>query len=358
MNKVLTGRVVSNEDISKLGNMYVAINEFNQTVVKVHYTSPYYSRGNGGVIAIPEVGSDVIVLSLNADGGYLDRAGSYYYITTIIDESDTEENIGYIRKDFNTLNDKYLYDENKPKRLSFCDMFNSGLRISSITSKDFISSKVELVSRTNKRLILSDSPLSDLIMLRNEHGDGLVITSRPSDFIGERSVELKSKGSLRLVSYESEIGIFLTEGRDITIQNSSTGVNGSASNKRSGNINIRSQNSDVNIVAKGEDSKIFIVTPKARIQIEADGSVKIESDASLDIKSQQLNIDSSQVNVKCDQFNLACNGNAVVESTGVLSLSSKSNAIVQGVKLDLNPGTALPAQAQSVTVNTKTDYNE
>lgn len=276
---IYIGVVASNFDREKMGRLGVSIPELTNSLVEVIYTSPFYTRDNGGFLAIPEVGSEILV---HKDVG----TGDFYYISTILDTPNAISRKG--KSDWKVLADKYVYtDRLKPQRQTFTDSFGNGIVISSRTLKDFISAKVDLNTAMGKRISLSDSPLSDMVLIRNEHGDGVVISSAASEVYAERSIERKSKGLQREVSYEGSISTVVVEGGDITLENFSTGANSAngIDGPKSGNINLRSHNSDINIVTKGTSGRIFLNTPKARIQIEADGTVLIESSKDIQLKS-------------------------------------------------------------------------
>lgn len=301
--KFITGIVIDNRDTSKRGRMLVKFEGQSETASEVIYTSPYFTTNGGGVLAVPEVGSEIIALEDS-------EKTKIYYIATIVDFPSQNE-VGGGLKEFNVISDPYVYTEReKPQKVNFTNQFGAGLKISRRVLPKLLSTKVDLSSEGGKRITLSDSPESNLIMIRNEHGDGIIITSEQSDVHPERSIEIKSVGQQNYVSFQSGINFYVIDGRDINIENFSSGAfaNTSAATKgRFGNINLRSSEADISIVGKGQGSEIFIVTPKARIQINLDGSVNIEalnvnikSALNMTLEAQNLSIKSTNLNIKSD----------------------------------------------------------
>lgn len=348
-NKIYHGQVVSNYDLGAVGNLRAKIPEFGDGAYLVIYTSPYLTRNGGGMVAIPEVGSEILVYHIRSKN-------KFYYLSTIVDFPDDFDDTGI--KDWNPIADKYIFTERGvPQRIAFSDSFGAGLAISSRTSKKYISAKVDLNSRSGKRISLSDSPNSDMVLIRNEHGDGVVISSEPSEVFSERSIEVKSKGAQRNVSFQSSIDSVVVEGKDITLENYSSGSH--SIEGRFGNINLRSHNADINLVTKGDTSRIFIVTPKARIQIESDGSIKIESTADIQLTTDgNLGIKSNNLSIEANSINMKAATSMNLESGATFSAKSGATAAIDGATLHLNSGISTPAVTLPQTPLSTTSYKE
>ena len=351
-NNLHLGTVVSNMDKERIGKLLVSVPGISEAAQEVIYTSPYYDRNNGGFLSIPDPGADIILLE--------HTSGKLYYLCTVVDFPGIFRQDGV--KDWDPIGDPYIYtDRDKPQRRKFTDSFGNGLVISSRTMPDFISTKVDLNSRAGKRISLSDSPKSDVVLIRNEHGDGMVISSEPTDVHSERSIEVKSKGAQRQVCFQSDISIMVIEGRDLTLENFSTGTN-SISNqegKKSGNINLRSQNRDINIVSKSQEGKIFIVTPKARIQIESDGSILIEAENKIQLKGSDITLHAANtLSVEAGSIDIKTNGDFKVDAGGAASVKSSGMATMDGSQVHLNSGLSQPVTVSPPSDPGLTDYDE
>ena len=353
--RFLTGIVISNVSKSKDGTFKVKSEDTYGDDMEVIYTSPAYMLNGGGVLSIPEVGSEVLVLQ------DLEKHKNYY-IATIVDFP--SNNISPGDPEFQLIGDKYVYtDRDKPQKVTFTNQANAGLKISRRALPDFIDCKVVLDSEGGKRISLSDSDNADWVLIRNEHGDSIVLTGEANDIFPERSLEIKTKGPQQYVSFESGFNFYVIDGRDFTIENYSSGANANTSageKGRYGNITLRSYEKDINIVAKGSTSEIFITTPKARIVIQADGSVSIESLGSVNIKSDlNINLEAgNSINLKASNINVTSDLNTAVQSNGLFSVKSTGIAAIDGAQVHLNSQLSVPVVNVPIQNSPKNDYGE
>jgi len=365
---IYLAKVVSkaHESESDKGIFWCFIESHQLGPIPVRYTSPYYATYYGGIFAMPEAGTEVLI--------FLDEPkNTYYYLSNVVNPKPNSDILeAYAKKlpaSMKAIVDKYIYTENSiPQRMTFTDYTQQGLIIDSRTLENYVSTKVQLISSGGKRLNLSDSPKSNLISLKTEHGDGLVITSKP---IGTkrprkdspyplRAIELKSNGSNSVVSYESEINLLVIDGREINIENNSSTKLGDSGGTKSGNINIKSKNSDVNIVTNGDTSKIFIVTPKARIQIDSEGNVVFETSGSIQMASQgdiALKANNS-IYLEANSINMKSNQATKIQSGAKTSIKSGGQTAIQGSEVHLNSAPADSAETKNLIEVEKTDYDE
>jgi hypothetical protein len=351
INGILEGIVVSNHDETKSGILLVSIPEVSNEAVNVTFTSPFYALNGGGMLAIPEVGSKILVLSKNK---------KYYYLSTIVEQPSNEQIGGLI--DFRVINDKYLYTERgRPQKVTYANQFNAGLKISRRLLPDYMSAKVDLDSEGGKRISLSDSPLSDVVLIRNEHGDGIVISSEANDVHSERSIEVKSKGAQRYVVFQSGMDIYVIDGRDINIENTSTGAyaNDNAVG-RYGNINLRSENKDISVLSKSDNGRVFIVTPSARIQIESDGSIVLDSAQNIQIKStNDIDIKSNKaIRISGETIDIKATNNLRLQAGLDASILAGGTNSLDGDQIHFNSGLSQPANDTSITTPERNDYGE
>lgn len=350
---ILIGSVISNHDETKTGLLMVKIPDLSDNPLNVVMTSPFYTLNSGGMLAIPEVGSKVLVSQDTS-------TGKLYYLSTIIEPPENEQVGGLVN--FNVLGDKYIYTERgRPQKVTYANQFNAGLHIDRRLLPEYMASKVSLVSESGKKISLSDSPKSDAVIIRNEHGDGMIITSDPSDVHSERSIEVKSKGSQRHVVFQGGMEMYVIDGKDITIENFSTGAyaNENATG-RFGNITLRSENSDINIVSKANDGRIFILTPKARIQIENDGTVKITSDADIQINCENdIDIKAGKaLRIQGESIDIKATNDVRVQAGGNSSILATGSNSLDGDRVDLNSGVSLPSNEAIIADPITNDYGE
>ena len=325
------GIVVSNFDSgSKTGKMSVEMDESGLTI-DVIYVSPFYHLNGGGVLAIPDIGSKILVFN-DLNSGY------YYYLGTIIDTPSNPVIGGMIG--WEPISEPGVYSERGiPQKVTYTNQVGAGLKISRRLLPNYMTSKVNLDSEKGKRISLSDSPKSDVVLIRNEHGDGIVISSQANDVHADRSIEVKCKGSQHFVSYQAAMNFYLIEGKDISIENFSTGSNSNTTageKGRFGNINIKSHNADINITGKGDKSDIFITTPKARIEIKADGSVLIDSQDSVRIqalKNIELKSTAGDISMEALNINMKSTLNTNIQSMLNTSIEATANFTAKGTLL-------------------------
>lgn len=316
-------------DITKEGKMLVKKHKSNYDIT-VFYTSPYYMKNEGGIFAMPEVGAEILFVS-DEDGA------AYYYLSTIVSNPRISGATKSFIKD-PLINEKYLYSpEGIPEAITVKDSRGAGLRISNYQSKRTgIGSRVQLNSVLNHKLILSDSPDSNCVILRNKDLDGITITAEKNQVHSANSIEIKSRGTQRCVVREGEYKIMVADGRDITLINTSTGLNAPyvpnplepspRFAEQYGNINLVSKWKDINIYSDSVFGSVYISTPSQFIQIKTGGEVNIfgtlginlNATGGINLKSSvgPINIEAPQVNIKSTVGNINLDATANLAGEG------------------------------------------
>lgn len=294
--EIYKGQVISNKSTSLDCRIVAMIPKLSDTPFKVFYTSPYFAGNEGGMVAIPEPGSEILIGKEDED---------LYYLSTIV--RPPEKFIkGNTDSKYNFISEKYLYtDRLIPQRISFGDTKGNKLVFDNRYDKKIISSKTQLESGVGKKIILEDSPDIDSIILRNEHGDFIKITSDANKINPARSIQANSLGSQVYHSAEGNIDIVVSDGREISIKNESTGTKSDGVTGQYGNVNISSKNKDISLNADGYQGRIFINTADSTIQINSDGvtifsksDVKINSIGSIEMKATgDISIEGMNVNI-------------------------------------------------------------
>lgn len=377
--EIVIGLVTSQVDITQSFKFQAEIIGTGE-VVNVIYTCPYHFRGRGGVISVPGEGSKVLILKTNTATLPASPITGYFYISTIVESFNTLPGIQDPSILFTPITkENYYSDKDIPHRLTFTNAQDAGLVIKDARiaeteiSPGYIVSETKLQSEAGKIISLQDSPLDNKINMRNEHGDGIMITSDAIDscvydgeFHGElasRSIYTSCDGHNIMRSYTGNIAIQIMEGKEIDIENNSVGFyadNSSegiqnGSNRRCGNVNIKSVEHDINIRAgldDSSDSSIFITTPKCRIQINSDGSIDIKSQGNININAgDSLNLQATNdIKLKCTNLTINTDSNTAINAGGTFLAKSGSINSLEGSQIHFNSPGIVPTPASIQTL--------
>lgn len=373
--QILKGTVATNKDTSKSGKIWVLLDIDKSNAVQVIYTSPFFNRFNHGIIAIPNVYSQVLVAY---DGK------NYYYLSTVVDYHDefgsiTTDGVG---KPASIFGDPKVYDSSGvPSKMEFKNDKDAGLTLTTFyENKKPIVNDVTLRSSQGNELVLSDSPKQDVIMLKNKHGDGITIAGGASTPFANRCIQIKTQNSHVCTVAKGEYSVTVSDGRDVTIRNDSTGKSaiyipplpilgpppvGSTPILQYGNINLISKFRDINIYTDVPDaqvatlprnfSNIYISTNQGMVQINSNGDVKIFS------KTGRVTVQSlGDINLVSNEgsINLQAAAGINLNTLANININATQNLNAQGVistnlgsgsPLHLNKlGGAIPAPPQPI----------
>ena len=355
--KIFEGQVISNVDFTESGEISVLCRDVNDYPIQVTYTSPYgsfFNRGQkSGFFAIPDPGEFVLIAQP-------ENRTTYYFLGVIHKplapkgKNEIKDNIGapHIPSEI------YGMRRGRPQQLLIRDQKGNQLKLSSAYNRNF-NIKAELRSHSGKKLLLSDSPKLNCIWLRTDKGDGIKLTSGEAGASAARSIEVETRGPVKLISKESGVDVLVVDGREINIRNESTGFN-SIDEVPYGNINLESLWRDLNFTVYHDNGRIMIRTlgTNGLIQLNSNGSIIIkapnnaiyfESDT-LDFKARQIRIDADEtIDIKA--------GDTAVISGRSAAVSVSQDAIIGGEYLHLNPLTGLPtAQNANTPPEVNNDY--
>lgn len=359
--RCLKGIVHDNFDPNQEGKIWVYCKEEGDDLIPVTYTSPYSAGYRGGMIAIPEKGTMVLIVQP-------DNAREWYYQGSIFKtEGNIPEKDNLISdQEIGSIFDPQTYKaRGVPQQIIIQDPKGNQLKLSSSYNPKYINNRAHLKSSLGKILILSDSPLMDCVILRNEHGDGLKITSQEDIVSPARTIELKSKGPQKMISSESQIDIRVVDGRDINILNTSTGQNAAPGDQseKYGNVNVESQYKDINLTVRAQDGKVFINAKGSDglVQIDSQGRIFISGQNGVDILANDgnLNLVSNQdVNIQGANINILAQQSLAMQGTTSASMLGTSIASIDAPALQLNSGTSQPAQAADPESKEDNDYGD
>lgn len=303
---IRVGEVKSNKDIFGLGGLLVHTDV--DVPVWVKYTSPYLAGRNGGFIAIPEIGSQVLICKP-------DNSEDWFYFGSVPNPQIGEAlGAGYDtvapRNKEEALFDPQIYKaRGVPQRVVWSSPRGNKLILSDEYATDYLNQYAKLESANGKVLILQDSPNAgggdgdyvDAIIIRNEHGDRIKISTSQNGSSAGRSIEIEANGPINVVSRGSGVKLHVIDGKEINIINESTGSKRIGPNDPTpGNINIESKNADINIAvsskngvinleAKGEDGHI-VLDSKGKVQIKGAKGVDILSDAGITLDGERIDL--------------------------------------------------------------------
>lgn len=314
------------------GKFYVRIKDLKSTVV-VTYTSPFYKVGRGGVLAIPDPGSKVLV--------YAGPENEYYYLSTVVEKE--AQSTKQPKDLLDNLNKVYPDDSTIGHQMTFTNQSGYGLKINNIKKPSFIPGdppkiiqNVILKSFKGKEIILNDTPKNDSIQIMNEHKDGIVINGAGNSLNPSRSINITAQKGVNCVSQTGGVKVLVQNGAHIDIINQSSDIfNTSVLDPMfyGGNVNIISQNRDINIATRGLTSNIFITTRNVRIRIDELGTVSIQA-PNINFKAlASINLDAPIVNI-----NSTAGTN--LYSAGVTNITSLGPTEVEGSNIYLNSGNA------------------
>lgn len=290
--EILVGIVVSNEDNTKSGKLRVSFPALDNRVESVTFTSPYYRMNSGGMVAIPENDTQVLVFHNKNPGK---GESSFYFHSCVISDMPRETNED-INKDYVSLRDNdtkaKIYANNppfaaKPVTQMFTNTAGAGLYIHRDFSTPTLSNNVTIKAESDSEV--SVGPLG--VQIRNEEGDSINLAgSKGGDFYADRSLNISTRGPQEYKCTNSDINMRVLDGGDINIENNSTGMMSFGTSPGmmppptplpgaypwSGNIRLKSRYRNIDLAALGEFSDINIVTNLAKIKLnQTTGSIDI-----------------------------------------------------------------------------------
>jgi hypothetical protein len=350
MINVRIAKVISTIDSSNEGRFKVTFPPRckQSETANVIYTSPSYSIYEGGFFAPPTLGSEVLVFQADDQ--------NYYYLSTIVSFPKlTCKPAGLFGKikDFLVAGKKIFNSDNQPKAIYLTNTKGAGIKISNYYNNDgseIPRDKVTVNSTQGHKLVLSDNPNLDCVILRNKDGDGITITANSNPVHSSNSIVIKSKSSQRYVADAGELRFTLTDGRDLILENNSTGINSGAGSPY-GNVNLVSKWKDINIYTQGagnpitgDAGRVLISTPNGVIQLNSGGDVTIYAKGDINIASEQ------NINMEANDINLRARGDINVRSDGAIrTLSQQESELRSNSSVNIRtPGTI---EANSSTFN-------
>jgi len=358
--------VISNFDIFETGLFEVSSTYF-QGVRTVTYTSPYGSLYNGldgkkgGFFAIPSVGQTVLISqTTGADA---------YYLITVVHDPDTRSDGNSIPEVANSPgipSDIYNLSPGIPQRVILSDSKGNSLVLShgyATDEQNIESNSIQVKTKTQK-LNIEDTPAVNRISLENVYGDCIRLAQTQTDNsdMGTRHLLLRTAGIIQALA-EQGMDLIVTEGTEIDINNLSTGVNKDGSEKW-GNINVVSENKDINLVTKGDSGRVMIrsMGGDALVQVNSTGEVIIKSAKSISIDADEdINIKAgNNLNIQAgSDINILAANTATMTGSSSTVLLTPVAASLDGPAVQLAPVTPVPGAGGAAAAEVQTnDYDQ
>jgi len=323
----------------------------------VYYVSPYGSSAKAGMIAVPEVGTPILVCKPT------DSHHWYYLGSTFAPEpiplsnevqggkSSAFEQSSKITHPFMRIDSNMGKVSGVPNSIVLQGNHGQGLTISD-ERDGYTTFGVKTELRSNgKTITLSDSPGQDAITLNSGNNAKITLTQNPKDNPQKSagSIEVDCPGPQLHVSRESDLDMrVLGGGREINIQNNANGIpwgNYQHANPTNpcGNVNIQSDYGDVNIMSKSPGiGRVFIETVNSLgetqlIQLKTNGpngAIVLKTNGTLAIDAGEVAIQS------VGNISMGCGGKFSVEANLGVAMDTGADITLEGATVNLAPGSA------------------
>jgi len=307
---------------------------------RVLYVSPYASNAGGAFIAIPEVGTQVLVCKPKG-------ATEWYYMgTTFVAEEKSFEGGGPVKdsevRPFERV-DPYIFQARGiPMRYCFKTPNGAGIMMSEEYNPYFMNKKTEITSTLKKKIQLHDAPAIDSIILDSGNGSRITLTDDPQNqSLPSRAIQVETVGPQKYLNSQSQTDIFVGEGgRELQMLNNGNGVAWGPI-VPAGNVNVQSKWKDVNVFTQAEQGRIFIEClnedgsnqeivietngENGNIVVKTKGTITLAADQTIQMKAPNVNVDCQNYSVKADKVDVQCTGQVDIDGS-LINLANGANA--------------------------------
>ncbi len=304
----------------------------------VYYVSPYGSNAEGAFIAVPEVGTQVLVCKVA--GGT-----SWYYLGTTFSPEPGEVNGDRIKDTelmpFERVDPEMYKARGTPMKYTFKSPQGAGITMSDEYNPEFFNQKTVITTGGAKKITMTEAPTIDSIILDSGNGSKITLTDDPQNqSLAARSIQVESVGPQKYINTESQTDIVVGKaGRELQLINNANGIPWGNS-VEAGNVNIQSKWKDVNVFTQAEQGRIFIECLNENgssqeivietngtgggITIKTKGSVNISADENINMRAGgNLNIDCQKYSVNCTKVDVECAGGVDIDGS-IINLASET----------------------------------
>ena len=330
--------VTDRTDPNRGGVFQAVVKSEGSEPLPIYYTSVYGSNAEGAFIAIPEVGTEILVCRPHG-------STRYYYMGTSFDPEPTEA--GGLNVPDGEISPLERADPNMykargiPMNYLFKSPNGAGISMSEEYNPDFINKKTEITSTLNKKIQLHDSPKIDSIILDSGNGSRITLTDDPKNqSLPAKAVQIETVGPQKYINKESQTDVFVGEGgREIQLINNANGARWPFFIP-TGNVNVQSKWKDVNVFTQAEQGRIFIEClnedgSNQEIVIETNGqaggiTVKTKGTITLagntvQMKATNINMDCANYSLKADKVDVDCTGQVDIDGS-LINLANGADA--------------------------------
>ena len=316
-------------DSSRTGSFLAQIYGLDNDLHRINYVSPYGSNTGGAFIAIPEVGTQVLVVKPY-------NTNEWFYIGTTFSYEPLFAEGPVVRDSLVSPVDRCdptMYkSRGYPTHYVFKSPTGAGISMVEDENSEYIKKYTELKSTNNKKIRLDDTPNLDSIIIDSGNGAKILLTGSPDNPLNglpAQSLQIQTNGPQKYINNDSQTDIYVGGGgRELQLLNAANGVvNGTPPTykpqlgiplpkKPSGNVNLQSTWRDVNVFTKAPNGRIFIECLNSAgvdqqivietngagggITIKTNGTVMVDALAGVDINT------AGDINMQCANFNLNC----------------------------------------------------
>ena len=359
--EIRTAEVTDRTLLNNEGTFMARVSDIPDSDQTVYYVSPYGSAAKAGMIAVPEVGTPILVCK-PTDSNQWYYMGSTFApeIITLDDEVDGGKSAafgqsGKITGPFSRVDKDIGKVSNVPNKILLKGNHGHGLEISDERNGvDTVAIKTELTSSNGKKITMHDSPGIDSIKIDSGNNASITLTQNPQDNPqkGAASIEVDCNGPQLHVSRESDLEMkVLGGGRELNMVNSANGVPwGSFQHSNPvnpcGNVNVQSDWGDVNILSKSPlTGRIFIETVNPAgvtqlIQLATNGA-----NGTIVLKSNRILLDALETIELAAPGGVYINGGA----GGVHTTTAGPVETLAGAGINLEPGAGVVNLAGGAT---------
>jgi hypothetical protein len=330
-------------DSTRNGSFLARIDALGDKEKTVNYVSPYASNEEGAFVAIPEVGTQILVCKPGNTSEWYYLGATFAPEPKQVDGSEIPD--GDTRPLERALPNLYR-SRGVPMQVAMKTPNGAGMLVSEEYTEGYVNRKTELTSTVNKKITLNDSPGIDAIILDSGNGSKITLSNDPDNqSTVARSIQVESVGPQKYINTESQTDIVVgAGGRELQLVNTASGVEWGPGIP-CGNVNVQSKKRDVNVFTQGEQGRIFIEClneggSNQYIQIETNGAggaivIKTKGDIRLDAGG---NIDMKAGG----KITMQSGDNYSIKSGGSLEVQSSANANIDAPTINLANG-ASPA---------------
>jgi len=331
---IYIGKVKSEVDLYQAGGMEVILPHLGEPV-PVLYSTPYHGKGGSGFWSVPEKDTIVMVAHIPDGNPSTTTNKKYVYLGSIPNPGVPFQVPGSdIEGPYQTggiLPDEDIYKARaRPMKYVWRSPKGHSFTMSDLYDPSFFNTRIEMKSHLGKKVVCDDSPDKSCILIQNEHGDRIKLsTDGVPPIQPSRSLDIETKGPHSYTTRESQMKLLVQDGWNLDIVNASTGQNAPDPNKNNswGRINLLAQNNDMTLTCnegKGTPMQdvpsIFITTngKASVIQIDSRGRLQVQINKQINIVSE-----SDDINIEAQgDINLTAGGNINLSTpTGVINLN-------------------------------------